>query len=81
VDDDKWRRGARSTTRKMRNQWELMAPSLTDATRQEEEEEVKEEEKEAFQRLRERKGKGAGPAWLLSTINDGGYPRATCSGN
>ncbi len=32
------------------------------------EEEVEEEEKEAFQRLRERKGEGAGPTWLLSTI-------------
>ncbi len=27
------------------------------------------------------KGKGAGRTWLLSTINDGEYPRATCSGN
>ena len=53
----------------------------TDVTRQEVEEEVEEEEKEAFQRLRERKGEGAGPTWLLSTINDGKYPRATCSGN
>ena len=52
-----------------------------DATRQEEEEEVEEEEKEAFQHLQESKGEGAGLTWLLSTINDWGYLRATCSGN
>jgi hypothetical protein len=27
------------------------------------------------------KGERAGPTWLLSTINYGGYPRATCSGS
>ena len=45
------------------------------------EEEEEEEEEEAFEHLQERKGKGAGPTWLLPTTNEGGYPRATCFGN
>jgi hypothetical protein len=52
--------GGRSTTRKMRKQWELTAPLPTDATRQEEEVEEEVEEEEAFQHLRKRKqGQGS----------------------
>jgi hypothetical protein len=32
-------------------------------------------------RLWKRKVVGVGPAWLLSIINEVGYPKATCYGN